>query len=167
MEGSINVTIALIAAGSAIFGASVSQLFAMVQSNLDKKHQRHILLREKYESLAEEISLSLIWRTNDSRLAALDDINAHSVPVHARHVLTLASIYFPELIPLCADHLNSQVKFHFDMLKGFQDGIGVSAGAQAMRNYPKAYVAALEGERVTRQKLDEAIIKYAKIYARA
>jgi len=47
-EMSQEMQIALIAAASAIAGSVISQITTFVISTLDKKHQRRVLLREKW-----------------------------------------------------------------------------------------------------------------------
>ena len=65
MENDINkILIAVISASSAIAGAVISQLVSIFRDILDKKHKRHILLREKYEELANLVTNSQEWFTN-------------------------------------------------------------------------------------------------------
>ena len=61
MDPGSNTFIALIAAGSAIAGAVISQVVSIARDYLGRKNRRYILLRNKYEELANHITENEAW----------------------------------------------------------------------------------------------------------
>lgn len=85
--------IALISSGSAIAGAVISQVIALMKSSLDKRHQRRILLRERYERLADHITRSQEWPNTLLACGSHAELSRVPHPIHARKALTLPSIH--------------------------------------------------------------------------
>ena len=101
--------IALISSSSAIAGAVISQAISLLQGSLDKKHQRRILLRERYEQLADHISESTAWPSTLLACKSIEELTVVPHPTHARKALTLSSIYFPALQDVCQNYVNACV----------------------------------------------------------
>ena len=167
MDNELKITIALIAAGAAVFGSVVSQVFLLIQGFLEKKHKKNILLREKYECLANHVTESMLWLSHIQGIQTLEQLTAHSVPTDARKSLSLASLYFPLLREDCISYLNSLVNFHVVLISSYRHIPGVSAGAQAVAHNKDEFLSALSRVQKSRQILDESIIEYARKYAKA
>jgi hypothetical protein len=55
------ILIAIVAASSALCGVIISQTISLLQSFLNKKHEKQKLLRQKYEEMMFHFSSSLQW----------------------------------------------------------------------------------------------------------
>jgi hypothetical protein len=88
---------AIIAATSALSGVALSQGIALLKSYLDKKHQKQILLRIKYEELVNHLNDSLEWSNNLLGVKTIDELHAQSQPMSARRIYALTLLYFPLL----------------------------------------------------------------------
>lgn len=160
-------TIALIAAGSALFGGLIPQVFGMIQLSREQKHKRNIHLRQKYEDLANHVTDSMEWVNQLGGALTLEGLSSDSVPIRARRALALASLYFPELRKYCIDYLNALVDYHVVLVDSYKTIPSVNAAGQAVAHNKKEYLAAMSTIQKTRQILDEAVIRHAPIYAKA
>jgi len=167
MDNELNITMALIAAGAAVFGSVASQVFLLIQGFLEKKHKKNILLREKYEDLSNHVTESMLWVSHVQGVQTLEQLNAHNVPTHARKALSLSSLYFPLLRGDCISYLNSLVNFHVVLISSYRHIPGVSAATQAVAHNKDEFLSSLAKVQKSRQILDESIIKYASKYAKA
>ena len=97
-------TPAIIGALSALAGVVLSQLVAMLQAALERKHQRTALLRAKLEELADNLHQTTHWA--DTLLKSLpvrghakskEGPHAVALSAEARRVYILSLLYFPRL----------------------------------------------------------------------
>ncbi len=146
--------IATISASAAISGAVISQAFSIVRDVLDKKHQRKVLLRTKYEEFAELITQSQEWLSSLYRHKSIEE-HSNNPPHHARKALLLAYIYFPALIEQSENFLNSCVLVQHTMIENFQT-----------RDIEPLKEPILKFKQ-NRQELDRSIILNAKKYSQA
>ena len=166
MEAESKVLIAVISAGSAILGAVISQIVTIVRDWLDKKHQRNILLRTKYEELASLITSSQEWVGDLLASESLADLRSKQ-PVSARKALILSYIYFPKLRKGCEDYITACLKFQNVLIDNHEFKEGIDCGTQAAHKNEDAVSKSSSELRETRQDLDELIIKHSNEYAKA
>lgn len=141
--------IAIIAAGAALLGAAVGQLGPLVQHWLATRHERRVVLRQRYEqmaTLAGELAVHL-GRT-------LDGKRGHAKPV-GRELLqcaiqmhTLSLLYFPkvaaqmEALRLAAIRLDTALqKLEPDEAMAATEEFANArrAAMQAIQNHSKRY----------------------------
>ena len=158
--------VALIAASSAIAGATISQFVSILRDWLNKRHQRKILLREKYEELANLITHSQEWVTFQLGAQSLAELNSRP-PQEARKATVLSHIYFPLLQDACQNYVNASAAFQSMLIENHQFAPGQTAGAQAVRQNENAFMQAINNVQQCRDELDKQIIKYAKQYTKA
>jgi len=166
MDADLKITIAAIAAGSAIVGAVVAQLVSILRDILDKRHKRHVLLREKYEELAHSVSSSQEWFTNQLGAMTLRELKSQP-PIEARKAMVLAHIYFPLLRRTCQDYVNACAQFQVALIENHEFVEGKDAGTQAAHKNRAAFEEAANRLHQARQKVDETIIAHAEKYTKA
>ena len=166
MENDVKIMIAVISASSAIAGAVISQLVSIFRDILDKKHKRHILLREKYEELANLVTNSQEWFTSQLGAASLKELKSRP-PLEARRAMVLSHIYFPLLQSACQAYVNASALFQVTLINNHEFVEGVDAGTQAAHKNRAAFEKAADNLQKKRQELDELIIKYACKYTKA
>lgn len=162
-----DVITAIIAATSALAGVALSQLIALLKAHLDRKHQRRILLRTKYEELASHLNEALVWSNNLLSTKTIDELHAHSQPMSARQIYILALLYFPLLKQQAIDYLQASIQFQGAVSDAFSPGIAASAGAQAVKNNQGALMKASREMNMARQTLDNKIEEHASTYISA
>lgn len=167
MESETTLLVATISATSAIAGALISQIVLIIRDSLDKKHQRNSLLREKYEELSGHITESHAWVIENMSAQSLSQLQAQSLPAHARKAATLSHIYFPQLRNACQDYLNSCISFGITLINNYQFAEGVDIGIQASTHNREEFEKALRKVQLCRQAVDDAIIEHAHKYTKA
>jgi len=117
----------LIAAGSALAGGAIAQMFSLLAKRSERKHETHLLRRAKLEELTELV--------NQSRLAGLEALAlARRIPGKesvstaqqaqdqvALRVCSLALLFFPSLRVLADDFLKASVNFQIALESGKED----------------------------------------------
>jgi len=166
METETKVMIAVISAGSAIAGAIFSQVVSIVRDVLDKKHKRHILLREKYEELAHLITNSEEWFNNIMSAKSLLELRV-IMPIESRTAMVLSHIYFPLLQESCQNYANACANFKLMLIDNHEFKEGVDVGTQAAHKNPAAFEKHAEHLHKCRDIIDKEIIKYAHMYTKA
>ena len=166
METESKLLIAAISASSAIFGAVLSQIVTVVRDWLDKKHQRNVLLRNKYEELAGLVTDSQEWVCGLSTSSSLKDLR-NKPPINARKALILSYIYFPLLRKGSENYITECVNFQNVLIDNHEFKDGVDCGTQAVHKNENAVTKSSSNLRESRQDLDDLIIKYASKYAKA
>lgn len=166
MDLESKITVAAISAGSAIAGAVISQIVAVIRDWLDKKHQRNTLLRDKYEELVDFVTSSQMWASEVSTAMTLKEIH-NTPPIYSRKAVNLSYIYFPLLRRYCEKYLTACVKFQITLIDNHEHLENIDCGTQAVHKNQIAVEQASTRLRETRQDLDEQIVKYAKKYAKA
>ena len=165
MEADTKLMIALISAGSAITGAVISQFVSIFRDILDKRHKRNILLREKYEEMANLVTNSQEWFTEQLNAMRLSELKAP--PAEARKAMVLSHIYFPLLQDACQDYVNACAHFQVTLINNHEFIEGKDAGTQAAHRNPAALEKSAKHLHACRQRVDEEIIKHAKRYTKA
>jgi len=158
---------AIIAATSALSGVALSQAIALLKAHFDRKYQKQILLRSKYEELANHLNESLAWSNNLLCVKTTDELQAHSQPMDARRIYALVLLYFPLLKQEAIDYIQASLQFQGVVSEVFSPRIGVSAGAQAVKNNEAALIKASNNLNKARQALDNKIEKHSSTYIHA
>ena len=162
MDFDTKILIATISAGSAIAGAVISQIVSIFSDILDKKHQRNILLRTKYEELANLVTDSQEWVTQQLGSDSLSLLKSEP-PMQARKAMVISHIYFPLLQDSCQNYVNACATFQVMLINNHEFVKGHDAGTQAAHKNSVEFENTAEHLRRCRQILDEQIIKYGII----
>ena len=88
--------IALITGISAVIGSLIPQIFVLIKEAKNKDYARQVLIRKKYEELAELIQQSEQWSSLLSECNNINELQQYNVFQPQRKALVLALIYFPE-----------------------------------------------------------------------
>lgn len=128
--------IALIAGGAALLGSAVGQLGPLVQHWLATKHERQVVVRQRYEqmaTLAGELAIILsgrLDRLNEAAASTRRELLQCAIQMH-----TLALLYFPEIEPKMEALRLAAIRMDTAMQKPVADDVAVAveAFAQARR----------------------------------
>lgn len=161
-----SIIIAIVSASAALSGVALSQVSAIVQAYLNRKHEKRKLLREKYEELANHVTESHLWATEILHASSFSQVSSHT-PVHARKAATLANIYFPLLRESSWNYLNASVILQLVVIDNHEFVPGATAGAQAVHKNKAAFNEAGDRMHKARQELDDKIVEYADKYTKA
>ena len=93
----ITVLIAIVAGVSALLGVLVAQAVAMLQSWLDRRNKREILLRTKYEELGQHFLASIEMPGRLMKCTTHEEIQGALHQTAASQAQLLALIYFRPL----------------------------------------------------------------------
>ena len=93
----MTVVVAIVAGVSALLGVLVAQAVAMLQSWLERRNKREILLRTKYEELGSHVLDSMKLPQALLKCTSTEDIFETTHQASANNAHLLALIYFPEL----------------------------------------------------------------------
>lgn len=160
------ILVALIAASSAIAGALITQVVAIVRDVIEQRRKRHILLREKYEELALRVTTSHQWMVDQLKSRTIAELGSQP-PFDARHVMVLSHLYFPELRDACQTYVNRCVEFQIMLIDLNEGRTEYDAGTQAAHRDQSKYLSVSKQLHIARDALDKAIITYAVKYTRA
>lgn len=164
MEGEITVWVAAISAGSAMIGVLFAELVSLLRDYLIKRHTRRVMLREKYERLADLVVESQDWVTEQMNASSLSILRGVQ-PTAARQAMVLSHIYFPELRSLCESYVSSLAEFQVVLIDNHEFRSDKDAGTQAAHRNPSALEGAVLDLRESRRRLEEAVIAFAGKYA--
>lgn len=90
--------IAVIASGSALLGSAIGQLGQVVQHWLSTRHERRVVLRQKYEQMATlvgELTVHIVASADPE--AAPPALDPQSLDSRLATLRSLVLLYFPEL----------------------------------------------------------------------
>ncbi|TXH74949.1 hypothetical protein [Thiobacillus sp.] len=160
------IVIGIIAATSALSGVALSQAISLVQSHLDRQHQKQVFLRSKYEELANHVTDGQLWLVELIESESLPQASLKT-PIHALKAVTLAAIYFPLLLEDAQNYLNASALFQTVILENHQFIGGLNAGAQAVNKNRQAFENASDRFNNARHILNAKIIKHASQYTKA
>jgi hypothetical protein len=166
MIDELKITIAVIAAVSALSGTFISQIATMLRERSDRSHKRNVLLREKYEEMVFLITSGQEWMGHVVNAKDLSELMTLP-PVNARKALVLANIYFPKLRDPMQQFLNASVDFQKILIDNHEFLASKSVGVQAAHKNRGAYETAAEKCYQAIRVIDDSIVKYSGKYARA
>jgi hypothetical protein len=124
-----NLIAALIGGGLALSGTVVAQVFTLISSRIQRRHNRDVRQRERLERLADAVGAALPWYAALGRCRSLDEIKATPPPPEARRAAMLATLYFPSLTEPTAQFANALVQYHLHAIDCFSLGHPISVGA--------------------------------------
>lgn len=156
------IQIALVAASAAVFGALASQITTFVISVLDKKHQRKVLLREKYEEMALLYSGSLDWVLKAGGAKSIKELHALALPVNARQMQIFCSIYFSELVEPSSNYVNACNSYYQSIANLFNEAVNIPAAYQSEGN--EGHKQVQNEFTAARQAFDKALRQYSNVY---
>lgn len=159
--------IAVVAASSALGGVVISQGFSLLHSYFDREHQRKVLLRTKYEELANHLNDSIVWANELQRVTTFEELHARAQPIAARRAYTLALLYFPLLKTHAERYVAASIAFQNAIVEHFRPLDNVTAGAQAAKHNIQTFNAAGERFRSAREAFDHQIQECAHAYIAA
>lgn len=130
------LSIAIIAASSALAGVIISQAISLLLSYLDRKHKKNILLRQKFEEMMFLFQNSLNYHSEVGNCKTLDDLVKQTHSVSAQKALGIAMLYFPTIEMVLENYVKSQVGYYQFICSVYNPDIPASAGAIARVNHP-------------------------------
>lgn len=161
------ILIAIIAASSALAGVIISQGISMLLSFLDKRHKKHILLRQKYEEMMYHFQDSLIYYNQVATCRTLDQLLqlTHSIP--ANRAMGLALLYFPNFVSMFDTYLRNQISYYDLVVSSYNPSIPANAGAQA-RVHNKSQLETIENNlSQSKDKIIDELKANVKKYTKA
>jgi hypothetical protein len=159
------IFIAIIAASSALCGVIISQAISLTQIFLNRRYQKQILLRQKYEEMMFHFSDSLQWIQQVNMCRTQQEIFALAQCPETRKALSLCLLYFPDLSGPANDYLLAQLSYYEFIIKNFNENIPVTAGGQAF-NKPE-YKTPTDNLFTKKNHFENLIISTAKKYTKA
>ena len=158
---------ALIVAGSTTFGVLISQAISILLSFLDKRHKKHILLRQKYEEMMFHFQDSLEYYNQVGACRTLDQLEKKTHRISANRAMGLALLYFQNLAPLFDIYLRNQIAYYHLILESFNPNIPATAGAQARVHNKTALKKIEQNLFQSKDNLIDAIKMNTKKYTKA
>ena len=157
--------IAIAAASIALSGVVISQAISILLSFFDRRHEKNILLRQKYEEMMFEFSDSVMFVQDVHNCKTRDQLLHLSVPPQTRKAYGLALLYFPNLVEPLNRYTLAQVSFYNSLLNLFDQNIPANAGGQASVN--DAHKPIEDNLYKEKDHVMDALILNAKKYAKA
>lgn len=159
------ILIAIIAASATLAGVLASQAITLFVAYRNRKHERDVLLRNKYEELMLHFSNSFSWIVHLSNSTSKADLFTKSQSADARKALSLCLLYFPDLIDDANNYINSMQEYYGFTITVFDQSIPHNAGGQALVHE--------EGKKLidnllkSKNKLENSIVNKAPKYTKA
>lgn len=122
---------AVIAASAALAGVVISQTISILLSILEKRHKKHILLRQKYEEMMFQFQDSLRYVQDVHNCRTRDQLFQLSSSPQSGKAYGLALLYFPNLVEPLKKYSVAQVSFYTSVVTIFDKNIPANAGGQA------------------------------------
>lgn len=160
------IDIALISAGAALCGVFISQISNLLFLLLNRKHQKNILLRDKYEEMMFHFTNSFNWLQQLNNCKTKDDIFSLAQSQDARKALTLCLLYFPNLVDSANTYILAQSLYYESVAKSFNGEISANAGGQAFMNNSN-HQSILNNLFDAKNNFENLIVEYSKYYLKA
>ena len=156
----------VIGAVLALSGVLFAQFVAMLQSWLDRRNKREILLRTKYEEFAQHFLASI--ETPGRLLSCTTDEEIHAVThqTDANQAALLALIYFPELREPMQRYVESFQNLCLIASELYYAKPQVKSVGLVVHSLP-AYQAASQAHMAERHNVANKIESYAPKYAKS
>jgi len=134
-----DIQTATIAASSAILGALISQVTTIVVSWTERRRQKNILLRQKYEEMWLSFSASLEWLVRLNGSTNQESVFSLAQCPEARKALSLCLLYFREKLGDAANnYILAQQAYYQSLIKSYdKNDINGTAGGQFFQKDPK------------------------------
>lgn len=163
----VEITTAIIAATAALSGVLLSQALSLLQTFLDRKHQRQKLLRQKYEEMTFLVQESLQYYNELNTTREYEQILSQPSNPRSQRARVLALLYFPQLEKELTSYILAEVAFYKLIVSNFDYSNPANAGSQARVKDPENLSAAEQNIFQAKNTLLEALTKNARRYARA
>lgn len=161
----LTLAVAGIAAASALAGVVLSQVVVLLNSYLENKRQKKMVLSQKYEDAGRLFLASLQWFPDIQRSTSLEMLQARSLCIDARQSHFLCSIYFPELVAASENYLDSLFAFSNFLITIFDPKLPHNVGTQAAAHHEGKFLELANAVRACRQHVDEGFQIYASRYS--
>ncbi len=155
--------IAIISATSALGGVIVSQIFSLIISVYDKKHEKRKLLRQKFEEMMFYFTMSFNWFQQINNCTSKKEIYSLAQSLESRKALTLCLLYFPELAEAANKYLVAQTDYYQSIVCSFNENINSNAGAQSYA-HSSTHLTVEKNLFDTKNYFENLIIKNSKKY---
>ena len=133
------ILIAIIVACSTLIGVITSQAITLFIVYRNRKHERDILIRNKYEELMLHFSDSFTWLVQLNNSVTKEELFTKSQSVDARKALSLCLLYFPDLVDEANDYIKSMQEYYGFTITVFDQSIPHNAGGQALVHDPQQF----------------------------
>ena len=159
----------VIGAAAGISGQLLTQLFGHLTSMIDRRYSRLSKNRERLEEMSELVTSSLEWLQTIPAANSLELVVSSKPPLKCRRIVTLASLYFPDLVDPATEYCNSLIQHYQFCLSLYNPHIPAPLGAQVelaiqrSDDPDKLRTTQMQPLRL-RQLLDDAIAIHAKKY---
>ena len=160
-----NILIATIAATSALSGVLISQAISILLSFFDRRHQKRILLRKKYEEMIFHFVDSLEGTTLLNLSPTLQQLHSQAVQLPCIKALSLCLLYFPDLVDDMNNYILSQRAYYNFVVDSFNEKNPFTAGGQAW-THPEAKIL-FNNIKETKSIMDNLMIDKVKKYIKA
>lgn len=161
------IKIAIIAASSAILGAIISQATTLLISCIERKRQKNILLRQKYEEMMFHFSASLEWIRYLNGCTTQSEVFALAQSTDARKALSLCLLYFPILARPANDYILAQQVYYASIITSFKEDGSFTAGGQAILKNKVSHETAQKALFEKKENFENLIISNANEYTKA
>ncbi|EGQ8527949.1 TPA: hypothetical protein NKA88_004593 [Vibrio parahaemolyticus] len=161
------ILVAVVSAISAVVGVLISQVSVLLKEHLSKKHLKQILLREKYEELADCIQAAMVASNQAAESTSISELMKFCINEPLRKAMSLSLIYFPEFKDAVGAFQNAYISHYDVMAKSYHREVNETVGTQAVFHNRKAYIETAERLVQTRHEIDLLVEKYAYKYAKA
>ena len=126
------ILIAIVAASATLLGVVISQAITLLISYINRRHERNVLLRNKYEELMFHFSDSFGWVLQLNNSMTKEEIFSRSQSTDARKALSLCLLYFPDLVNNANKYIFAIQEYYKFVVTVFDSAIPHNAGAQAL-----------------------------------
>ncbi len=161
------LTAVIIGAGAGIAGQLLTQLCGYLTTFIDRKHERHAYFRSRLEEMSEAVTVTVDWTQSFTKANSLEAIIDSKPPAECRRLMTIASLYFPELMDPVREYCNCLIEHHNWSISFFNASAPAPLGAQIQMailnsSKPEELKEMQMRPLYLRQSLDDAITKEAK-----
>ena len=161
------IWIAIISASSALIGVIVSQIFSLLQKNLDRKHEKNKLLCQKYEEMMLYFSDSFVWIQELNRSTTQAEVFSLAQSTSARKSLSLCQLYFHNLVIPANDYILAQQTYFESVIIVFDEKENLTAGGQAFAKNKAKVKIATDNLFKKKNVFETLIFKSSKNYLKA
>jgi hypothetical protein len=162
---SLETEVAWLTGGFALGGVALSLVGSWLLSHTDRKHQRRVLERSKYEEMASEFLESLKWPSDLLACASQADIQQLSQATSANKVHMLCFVYFPLLVEVSGKYLDMCSNLFQASVSLYNPLSSTTLGAQVVDQ--ALYKKAKDDLLSARDEMKELIGKYSSTYAQS
>lgn len=159
--------LALVAAGSAVGGVLVTQVFTIIREQLNARSKSRALMREKYEELAESINESIIYRVKVTTLVSDEEFLSSLTNVPLNRARTLSLLYFQELIEPAKKYSEAYIEYCFMLGESLMVDDVLSVGMRAAKEQGEKLDSVLDKLESAQIELYECLTKNAPKYVKA